>query len=44
MQDTLFFEELENEECLTPWWQYAIAGGAGVAVGVVVYVAIGAAT
>ena len=42
--ETLFFEELENEECLTPWWQWALAGVGGVAVGVVAYVAIAAAT
>lgn len=44
MQETLFFEELENEECLTPWWQYAIAGASGLVCGVVAYVAISAAT
>lgn len=42
--NTLFFEELESEECLTPWWAYALAGVAGVGVGVVAYVAIAAAT
>lgn len=41
---TLFFEELECQENLTPWWQYAIAGVVGVGCGVVAYVAIAAAT
>ena len=35
----LFFEELEAQEDLA-WWEYALAGGAGVALGIVAYVAI----
>lgn len=44
MQETLYFEELESEECLAEWWQYALAGVGGAACGVVAYVAIAAAT
>ena len=41
--ETLFFEELESEECLTAWWEYALAAAGGVVCGVVAYVAISAA-
>lgn len=41
--EILFFEELESEECLTEWWQYALAAVGGAACGVVAYVAISAA-
>lgn len=46
MQDTetLFFEELESEECLTEWWQYALVGAGGAVLGVVAYVVVSAAT
>lgn len=40
----LFFEELEAQEELTEWWQYALAGAAGIGLGIIAYVAIGAAT
>ncbi|MCX7842335.1 MAG: hypothetical protein N2489_04600 [Clostridia bacterium] len=41
----LYFEELEAHEELTEWWEYALAGAAGIACGIVVYVIVaGAAT
>lgn len=35
----LLFEELESQEELA-WWEYALAGVGGAALGVVVYVAL----
>lgn len=43
VNSTLLFEELDCQENLTSWWEYALAGAAGVACGVVVYVAVSAA-
>lgn len=40
--EKLYFEELEEQEEF--FWEYVVAGGAGVVCGVVTYVAIAAAT
>ena len=42
--EILQFEELECQEEMSAWWQYALAIGGGVAAGVIVYVGVAAAT